>query len=91
MSPDQYEALEYRHIGPVGNRIASVAGIPGNALIYYVGAASGGIWKTVDGGLFWEPIFDDYPTHAIGALAVSVSDPHNRLGPGLASRTSGRT
>ena len=75
VSPDQYEALEYRHIGPVGNRIASVAGIPGNALIYYVGAASGGIWKTVDGGLFWEPIFDDYPTHAIGALAVSVSDP----------------
>ncbi len=75
VSPDQYDTLRYRHIGPVGNRIASVAGIPGEPLIYYVGAASGGIWKTVDGGLFWEPIFDDYPTHAIGALAVSVSDP----------------
>ena len=75
VSPDQYDGLTYRHIGPVGNRIASVAGIPGEPLIYYVGAASGGIWKTVDGGLFWEPIFDDYPTHAIGALAVAVSDP----------------
>ncbi|MDP6606299.1 MAG: sialidase [Dehalococcoidia bacterium] len=74
VSPDQYDQLSYRHIGPVGNRIASVAGIPGDPLIYYVGAASGGIWKTVDGGLFWEPIFDDYPTHAVGALAVSVSD-----------------
>ena len=75
ISPDDYEALQYRHIGPVGNRIASVAGIPGNPHVYYVGAASGGIWKTVDGGLFWEPAFDDYPTHSIGALAVSVSDP----------------
>ena len=74
VSPEQYDALLYRHIGPVGNRIASVAGIPGDPLIYYVGAASGGIWKTLDGGLFWEPIFDDYPTHSIGALAVSVSD-----------------
>ncbi len=74
VSPDQYDQLSYRHIGPVGNRVASVAGIPGDPLIYYVGAASGGIWKTVDGGLFWEPIFDDYPTHAVGALAVSVSD-----------------
>ena len=74
VSPEQYDALQYRHIGPVGNRIASVVGIPGEPLVYYVGAASGGIWKTLDGGLFWEPIFDDYPTHSIGALAVSVSD-----------------
>ncbi len=74
LSPDHYDTLRYRHIGPVGNRIASVAGIPGNSHIYYVGAASGGIWKTVDGGLFWEPVFDGYPSHAIGALAVSVSD-----------------
>ena len=59
ISPDQYDALYYRHIGPVGNRIASVAGIPGDPMTYYVGAASGGIWKTVDGGVFWAPIFDE--------------------------------
>lgn len=75
IAPDAYEALQYRHIGPVGNRIASVAGISGDPMTYYVGAASGGIWKTVDGGLFWTPVFDDHPVHAIGALAVSMSDP----------------
>jgi len=75
IAPETYEALQYRHIGPVGNRIASVAGIPGDPMTYYVGAASGGIWKTVDGGLYWTPVFDDHPVHAIGALAVSISDP----------------
>ena len=75
IAPETYEALQYRHIGPVGNRIASVAGIPNDPMTYYVGAASGGIWKTVDGGLFWTPVFDDHPVHAIGALAVAVSDP----------------
>lgn len=67
--------LHYRHIGPVGNRVSSVTGIAGNPLVYYVGAATGGIWKTVDGGLNWKPIFDDKPVHAIGALAAAPSDP----------------
>ena len=52
-----------------------MAGVSGNPHIYYVGAASGGVWKTVDGGLFWEPVFDDHPSHSIGALAVAASDP----------------
>ena len=72
---DIYQQLRYRHIGPVGNRIAAVAGIAGDPHTYYAGAASGGIWKTVDGGLFWEPIFDEQIDHAIGALEVAPSDP----------------
>ena len=48
---DVLGALRYRHIGPTGNRLTSVVGIPGQPNIYYVGAASGGIWKTVDGGV----------------------------------------
>src|SRR6185369_3127993 len=44
--------------------------------IYYVGAASGGIWKTIDGGVHWEPIFDSQPVSSIGALAVAPSDPN---------------
>ncbi len=72
---DIYSQLRYRHIGPVGNRISAVAGIAGDPHTYYVGAASGGIWKTVDGGLFWEPIFDEQIDHAIGALEVAPSDP----------------
>lgn len=67
--------LRFRHIGPVGNRIASVAGVVGDPLTYYVGAASGGVWKTTDGGTIWEPVFDDQDAHAIGAMAVSMSDP----------------
>ena len=75
VSPDLYESLQYRHIGPVGNRIASVSGVAGDRLTYYVGSASGGIWKSVDGGEYWEPIFDGQSDHAVGALAVAPSDP----------------
>lgn len=69
-----YGALSYRFIGPPGNRTISVAGIPGNSATYYVGAASGGIWKTGDGGITWRPIFDRYPVSSIGALAIAPSD-----------------
>ena len=44
-------------------------------MTYYVGAASGGVWMTKDGGLNWKPIFDDKGVHAIGALALAPSDP----------------
>jgi photosystem II stability/assembly factor-like uncharacterized protein len=75
VSKEQYQDLRFRHIGPVGNRTISVAGIEGDETTYYVGAATGGIWKTEDAGLSWKPVFDDQPVHAIGSLAVSASDP----------------
>ena len=56
---DVLGALRYRHIGPMGNRLTSVAGIPREPNVYYVGAASGGIWKTTDGGVHWTPSFAD--------------------------------
>ena len=68
--------LPWRHIGPEGNRVIAVAGVPGDPLVYYAGAASGGIWKTSDGGEDWVPIFDGQPVSAIGALAVAPSDPN---------------
>ncbi|HEX6719093.1 MAG TPA: hypothetical protein VF088_18440, partial [Pyrinomonadaceae bacterium] len=73
---DVLGALRYRHIGPVGNRLTSVVGIPGQPNIYYVGAASGGVWKTTDGGVHWDPIFDSQPVSSIGALAIAPSDPN---------------
>ena len=71
-----WTALRWRHIGPEGNRVSSVAGVAGDPLTYYAGAASGGLWKTVDGGIHWAPIFDDQPVSSIGALAVAPSDPN---------------
>jgi photosystem II stability/assembly factor-like uncharacterized protein len=71
---DQLGALTFRHIGVVGNRVASVVGVPGDPLTYYAGAASGGLWKTEDGGERWRPIFDDQDVHSVGALAVAASD-----------------
>src|SRR5271169_6920013 len=68
--------FRFRFVGPkVGNRIAAVAGVPGDASVYYAGAASGGVWKSIDGGNRWAPIFDKQPVAAIGALAVAPSEP----------------
>jgi photosystem II stability/assembly factor-like uncharacterized protein len=69
--------FRFRFVGPkVGNRIAAVAGIPGDPSVYYAGAASGGVWKSVDGGNRWTPISDKQPVAAIGALAVAPSEPN---------------
>ncbi len=68
--------LQYRFIGPDGNRAIAVAGVPGNPMVSYIGAASGGIWKTVDAGTTWRPIFDDQPVSSIGSIAIAPSDPN---------------
>src|SRR5258707_13930157 len=73
----QPDGLAFRSLGPVvGNRVASIAGVPGDPSIYYAGAASGGVWKTTDGGIRWVPVSDSMPVTAIGALAVAPSDPN---------------
>jgi len=75
-APDAYTPLKFRYIGPVGNRIIAIAGVPGNPNVYYAGAASGGIFKTSDNGAHWIAIFDDQPVSSIGSLAVAPSDPN---------------
>jgi photosystem II stability/assembly factor-like uncharacterized protein len=71
--PNPFAHLHFRFVGPSGNRAAAVAGEPGNPAVVYVGAASGGIWKSTNGGVDFEPIFDRADVAAIGALTVTPS------------------
>src|SRR5262245_16284546 len=74
--PPAADGLRFRYMGPESaGRIASVVGVPGDTSTYYAGAASGGVWKTTDGARTFEPVFDEQPVQAIGALALAASDP----------------
>ncbi|MCC6317165.1 MAG: sialidase [Gemmatimonadaceae bacterium] len=73
---EAFAAFHWRTIGPEGNRFTSAVGIPGDHLTYYVGSASGGVWKTTDGGVNWDPMFDREEVQSIGALAIARSDPN---------------
>jgi photosystem II stability/assembly factor-like uncharacterized protein len=71
-------ALEARPLGPanMGGRITSLAVVESRPATFYVAAASGGLWKTVNAGITWTPVFDDQDTAAVGAVAVAASDPN---------------
>lgn len=75
-APNPLQALRFRFVGPQGNRDIAVASVPGNPLLDYFGAASGGIWKTTNGGVSFSPVFDRQDVSAIGALAVAPSAPN---------------
>jgi photosystem II stability/assembly factor-like uncharacterized protein len=71
-----YQSLKWRSIGPFrAGRVSAVAGIAGNAAVYYMGSPGGGVWKTVDGGVVWNPIMDKIPVASIGAIVVAPSNP----------------
>jgi len=74
-----WKGLQYRLAGPFrGGRVVAVSGVIGQENVYYFGAVAGGVWKTTDGGLNWKPVFDKQKdaSPAIGAIAVSESDPN---------------
>ena len=76
VSPELVNGLKWRLIGPFrGGRVVAVAGVPGDSTTFYFGSVNGGIWKTIDSGVVWTPIFDGQPVASIGALAVAPSDP----------------
>jgi len=72
------DKFSWRHIGPFtfSGRITSFAVPAGQSQTYYVATASGGLWKTEDGGIHFEPIFDKYGLMSMGDLAVAPSDPN---------------
>ena len=71
------EGLKWRCIGPanMGGRIDDFAVVGTNPRLIYVGTASGGLWKTGNNGVTWEPVFDDQSTSTIGDVTVSPSHP----------------
>ena len=78
-SQGPWKGMQYRLVGPFrGGRVVAVSGVVGQDDVYYFGAVAGGVWKTTDGGLNWKPIFDKTKdaSPAIGAIAVSESDPN---------------
>jgi photosystem II stability/assembly factor-like uncharacterized protein len=70
--------LQFRSIGPaiMGGRIDDIAVVESNPSVYYVGAATGGVWKTVNNGTTFEPIFDTQSNTSIGDIAIAPSDPN---------------
>jgi photosystem II stability/assembly factor-like uncharacterized protein len=72
-----FDNLKLRSIGPaiMGGRIDDFAVVESDPDTIYVGAASGGVWKTTNGGVTWEPLFDKEAVSTIGAVTVAPSDP----------------
>lgn len=75
---DLLSGLKPRNIGPanMSGRIGAIEAVASDPRIIYVGAAAGGVWKSVDGGLTWKPVFDDQPVASIGAIAVYQKNPN---------------
>lgn len=72
--------ISARHIGPalMSGRINDLTVHPTNSLVIYAGTAGGGVWKSSDGGVLFQPIFDDY-CQSIGAVALDPNDPDNTI------------
>jgi hypothetical protein len=71
-----FSGLRWRMLGPFrGGRVDAVSGVIGRPNEFYFGAVNGGVWKSVDAGRVWTPIFDSQPIASIGALAVAPTAP----------------
>ncbi len=70
--------LRWRNIGPanMAGRVSDIEAVEANPAIVYVGSASGGVWKSVNAGTTWEPIFTNYPVASIGDIAIYQKDPN---------------
>ncbi len=77
MNIKMFEGMKARSIGPAGmsGRIGSIDAVVSNPNIIYVGAATGGLWRSVNGGVTWKPLFDEQAVPGIGAVAVFQKNP----------------
>ena len=75
-STSLYSGLRWRMLGPFrGGRVDAVSGVAGRPNEFYFGAVNGGVWKSIDAGRVWTPVFDSQPVASIGAIAVAPSAP----------------
>ena len=86
-----FEGLAWREIGPafMSGRIADIVIHPENRHLWYVAVGSGGVWKTVNAGTTWQPVFEDQGSYSIGALALDPNDAHT-VWVGTGENVSGR-
>jgi len=76
LDPQLYSGLRWRMIGPFrGGRSVAVSGVESQPNVFYFGGVGGGVWKSINAGETWEPIFDRQPIGSIGAIAVAQSSP----------------
>ncbi len=77
LSFDQLKSMKARCIGPAGmsGRVTSIDAVHSNPEIIYLGTASGGVWKTENGGTSWKPVFDEQPLLNIGAVTIQQNNP----------------
>src|SRR5438045_3816279 len=79
IDPKLFSGMQWRQVGPFrGGRALAIEGVPGEPNTWYFGAVAGGVWKTLDGGANWTPLFDKQDISSIGAIAVAPSD-HNTI------------
>lgn len=73
-----FKGLAFRSVGPAltSGRIADIAVNPVDINIWYVAVASGGVWKTVNAGTTWTPLFDDQDSYSIGCVTIDPNNPH---------------
>ena len=77
VDPSLLSSMRARNIGPAGmsGRIAAIDGLASDPNVLWVGAATGGVWKSTNGGVTWAPVFDDQPVSGIGAIAIDQNAP----------------
>ena len=79
---DTFSGLHARSIGPAvtSGRVMTIAVDPTNTAVFYIGAASGGVWKTANGGASWQPVFDTQGSFSIGWVTIDPKTSERRLG-----------
>lgn len=91
LSKERFADFKFRNVGPalMSGRIADIAIHPTNHSIWYVAVGSGGVWKTVNAGTTWTPIFDKQSVYSIGCITIDPSDP-NIIWVGTGENVGGR-